>query len=132
MLLFIWVANTYAQNNVNSKVAAYKPNDSNKVYGSEMNLQLAPKFPGDIIKYFADSIRYPEDARKKNIQGHVYLSFIIEKDGSISTIKVLRADNEVFINEAKRVMFAMPKWRPGWKDGTPVRVSNIIAVPFKL
>ena len=108
------------------------PNDSNKVYGWSMDIQMQPKFPEDVMKYFADSIRYPEEARKKNIQGTVYVSFIVEKNGSVSTVKVLKADDASLIDEAKRVVSTMPKWEPGMKDGNTIRVQYITKVNFKL
>jgi periplasmic protein TonB len=112
---------------------ATAPNDSNKVYeDGYMGVQVQPKFPGDILKYFADSIRYPVEAREKNIQGTVTLIVIIERDGSISNIKVLRAADVSLINEAKRVVSTMPKWVPGKENGTPVRVQRAIPVKFKL
>jgi periplasmic protein TonB len=97
-----------------------------------MQVQVHPKFPGNVMKYIADSIRYPEEARVKNIQGKVYISFIIEKNGSVSNVTVLRADNTVLIHEAKRVVYAMPKWTPGKNNGVPVRVKETMAVAFNL
>jgi len=119
--------NLYSQNNNSLK---YPQNDSG-IYTSSM-IQVQPKFPGDIKKYLADSIRYPDEARKKNIQGTVYVSFIVEREGSISTVKVLRSDNEILNNEALRLISSMPKWRPGKENGVPQRIRYFIPIVFKL
>jgi periplasmic protein TonB len=109
------------------------PNDSNKVYeDGYMTLQVRPRFHGDIWKYIADSLRYPDEARKKNIQGKVFVSFIIERNGSVSTVKVLHTDDASLSNEAIRVVYAMPKWSPGKQNGVPVRVQELMAVKFIL
>jgi len=102
--------------------------DSMKVYV----IQVPPKFPGDLKKYYADNIKYPDSARKNNIQGTVYLTFIIEKDGSITHISILRSPNTMLSNEAIRVISTMPKWSPGMQDGKPVKVQFNLPVHFKL
>jgi len=94
-------------------------------------VQVPPQFPGDIKKYLADSIRYPDDARKKNIQGFVILNFIVEKSGSVSTITVMRSPDTSLSIEAKRVVSTM-KWIPGKKNGVPVRVHELQSVIFRL
>ncbi len=127
----------YAQNDNNdggvrgdiSRDFYSSPPDSMKVY---MKAEIQPKFSGDINKYFSDNIQYPEQARKKNIQGTVFLSCIIEKNGSISSVRVLRSPDTCLNNEAKRLVAKMPKWSPGMQNGKPVRVSDIVRVPFKL
>lgn len=101
-------------------------------YIGSLELQREPKFREDINKYFADSIKYPLEAMKKKIEGVVYLSSIIEKNGSISNIRVLRSPDTYLSNEAKRVISNMPKWTPGMRNGVPVRVQYIMPVHFKL
>jgi len=115
----------------NAKTPPLTPplNDSNKVY---IDATVRPKFPGNIKKYLADSVRYPEDAMKKKIEGVVYISVVIEKNGSISSIMVLRSPDISLSNEAKRLISAMPKWIPGKQNGKPVRVQETVPVSFKL
>jgi TonB family protein len=112
-----------------SSNCAQLQNDSNPVYNQ---VDEYPQFPGGINKYLADNIKYPEDAKKNNIQGYVYLSFVVEKDGSISTIRVMRSPNASLSNEAIRVVSTTPKWTPGKKKGVPVRVYQSVRVIFAL
>src|ERR1700723_191374 len=92
----LWIASLYCQNIKRDTLIrstqppplycpSIPPPDSMMLYNTS-EVQVPPQFPGDIKKYLADSIRYPDDARKKNIQGFVILNFIVEKSGSVSTI----------------------------------------------
>lgn len=105
--------------------------DPDKVYSI---VQSQPKFPGDLNKYLSDNIKYPEDARLSNIQGTVYVSFIVEKNGSVSTVKILRGvqGGRSLENEAIRVVSAMPAWTPGVQNGNPVRVQYNLPIHFML
>jgi protein TonB len=107
------------------------PSDDDKLYTA---VQQNPNFPGDINKYFSDNIKYPDDARKNNIQGTVYVRFIVEKDGSVSKVVVLRGieGGNSMNEEAKRVVSAMPKWIPGKQDGKAVRVQYQVPIRFSL
>lgn len=94
-----------------------------------------PQFPGGteaLMKYLSKNIRYPEQAKKENIQGKVYVKFVVEKDGSITDAKVLRSIGGGCDEEALRVVKAMPKWEPGKMQGTPVRVQFNLPIVFKL
>lgn len=95
-------------------------------------VQQKPDFPGDINTWLANNIVYPQDAKNNNVQGTVYVSFIVEKDGSVSTVKVLRGANSSLDNESVRVVSAMPKWTPGMQDGLPVRVAYLVPIHFML
>lgn len=102
---------------------------SDKVYTV---VQQRPLFPGDINKWLADNIVYPADARKNNIEGTVYVSFIIEKDGSVSAAKVLRGANKSLDDESVRTISMMPKWTPGMQNGHTVRVQYMVPIHFTL
>lgn len=126
----------YAQNNrtdstiqITPPYDGPAPPDSIKTY---THVQVMPQFPGDIKKYITDSIRYPEVAKEKNIQGTVYVDVLIEKNGSISSIKVLRSPDTCLNSETKRVISTMPRWIPGKQSGVPVRVWELVPVKFKL
>lgn len=96
---------------------------------------VMPSFPGGITamrKFLADNIVYPSLAKEVGITGIVYLEFIIEKDGSITNIKVLKEINGGCGEEAGRVVNIMPKWKPGKQNGRPVRVKLTIPVKFSL
>ncbi|HTB31124.1 MAG TPA: energy transducer TonB [Bacteroidia bacterium] len=103
--------------------------DENKVFTI---VQQKPAFPGDINKWLADHIDYPEQAKDANIQGTVYVSFVVERDGSVSGVTVLRGVNTYLDNEAKKKVSSMPKWTPGQQNGHSVRVQYMLPVHFIL
>ena len=95
----------------------------------------APQFPGGMagmMQYLSSNIRYPEDAREAGTQGRVIVSFIVEKDGSISNAKVAKPTYSSLDEEALRVVSAMPKWTPGKQNGEAVRVKYSVPVSFRL
>ena len=94
-----------------------------------------PEFPGGVeamMNYIAENVKYPEDAKDKNQSGRVMISFVVEKDGRVNDVKVLRGVCESIDNEAVRVVKAMPNWKPGKQAGKPVRVSYCLPISFKL
>ena len=94
-----------------------------------------PQFPGGqmgLIQYLANNTRYPEDAKKTGAQGRVVVSFIVEKDGSISNARVTKPTYSSFDDEALRVVSAMPKWTPGKVNGKPERIKYSVPISFKL
>ena len=95
----------------------------------------APQFPGGMagmMQYLSSNIRYPEDAREAGTQGRVIVSFIVEKDGSISNAKVAKPTYSSLDEEALRVVSAMPNWMPGKQNGQAVRVKYSVPVSFRL
>ena len=98
-------------------------------------VEVMPQYPGGqiaMLKYFMENIKYPEQAMKKGIQGRVAVSFIVEKDGSISNVKPVLSVHPLLDKEAVRVVKSMPKWSPGKQNGKPVRVRFNVPVMFKL
>ena len=98
-------------------------------------VEQMPEFPGGMdamMKFIAGNVKYPEVAKDKGIQGRVFVSFVVEKDGSVSNVKVLRGIGGDCDEEAVRVISSMPKWKPGMQKGEPVRVSYCIPIMFKL
>ena len=94
-----------------------------------------PEFPGGMQKladYLAKNIKYPQMARESGIQGRVFINFVVEPDGSVSNVNVLRSLGGGCDEEAMRVVKSMPKWKPGKQRGKPVRVSYNLPVNFKL
>ena len=94
-----------------------------------------PSFPGGesaMKSYLNSTLKYPIDAQENGVQGRVIVQFIIEKDGSISDVKISESVNPSFDREALRVVKAMPKWNPGKVNGIPVRVKNEVPVVFGL
>ncbi len=84
------------------------------------------------IKYLSENIKYPEEARKNGIQGRVFVTFVVEEDGSISDVKLLRGIGTGCDAEAIRVIENMPKWEPGKQRGEVVRVQFNMPIMFKL
>ena len=98
-------------------------------------VEQMPQFPGGekaLMEYIGKNIVYPVEAKEKEIQGRVFINFVIEKDGSVSTVKVLRGIGGGCDEEAVRAVSSLPKWKPGIQKGKPVRVSYQIPILFKL
>ena len=94
-----------------------------------------PDFPGGLgalSQFIADNIKYPELAKQNNITGRVFVSFVVEKDGSVGQVKVLRDIGGGCGAEAVRVVKSMPKWKPGKQRGKPVRTQFNLPVNFEL
>lgn len=94
-----------------------------------------PSFPGGeqkLYEFLSKNITYPQMAKQANIQGKVFIQFVVEKDGSITNVKVMRGIGSGCDKEAERVIKKMPKWSPGWKDGLTVRTRFNIPVFYKL
>ncbi|MDN3584020.1 energy transducer TonB [Mucilaginibacter flavus] len=94
-----------------------------------------PEFNGGIpafSRYLGDNIVYPIYARKNNIEGRVIVSFIVEKDGLVSNIKVARSVNKELDEEAVRVIKESPRWTPGTRFGLPVRIEYAVPIAFTL
>lgn len=100
-----------------------------------VNLEIQPAFPGGIDKFYAylsKAIRFPEAAQEANVQGKVFVSFIVEKDGRLTDIKVERKLGYGTDEEAVRVLKSSPKWTPGIQNGSKVRVKYNIPISFSL
>lgn len=100
-----------------------------------VKVENPPTFPGgmaEFYKFLAENIKYPELAKENRVYGNVFLSFVVEKDGSISTIKVDRKLGSGTDEEAVRVLELSPRWFPGTINKTPIRVKYNIPVKFSL
>ncbi len=94
-----------------------------------------PSYPGGdqkMYEYLGKNIKYPQIARESSIQGRVFVNFVVEPDGSVSNVKVLRGIGGGCDEEAVRVVKSMPKWKAGKQRGKAVRVSYTLPVVFKL
>ena len=94
-----------------------------------------PEFPGGVeamIAFISNNIQYPADAAKKKIDGRVLVNFVVEKDGSISEVKVVKPGFPSLDAEAVRVVKAMPNWKPGMQRGQVVRVQFTMPIEFRL
>ena len=98
-------------------------------------VEQMPSFPGGdqkMYEYLSKNIKYPQIARESGIQGRVFVNFVVEPDGSVSNVMVLRGIGGGCDEEAMRVVKGMPKWTPGKQRGKAVRVSYTLPVVFKL
>ncbi|MCW3070900.1 MAG: hypothetical protein JWO44_790 [Bacteroidetes bacterium] len=99
-------------------------------------VDVMPEFDGDVYKFVRDHLQYPQVAIENGTQGTVYLSFIIEKDGSVTEVKMLGKEKDKVgdgcTEEAMRVIRSMPKWKPGINKGEPARVVINLPVRFRL
>ena len=99
-------------------------------------VETMPEFPnggmGAMMEFLSKNIRYPVNAQKNGTQGRVTVQFIVNTDGSISNIGILREVDPELDGEAVRVISAMPKWKPGMQKGKPVRVKYTVPVMFRL
>ncbi len=94
-----------------------------------------PEFPGGLpalLKYVGDNLKYPEDAQKNNIQGKVILKFVVNRDGSVNRIEILRGVDPLLDTEAVRVVSILPKFKPGKQNGIPVPVWFMLPIVFKM
>ena len=94
-----------------------------------------PQFPGGpsaLFEYLSNNLQYPVVAEENGVQGRVIVTFIVEKDGSISNAKVVKAVDPSLDKEAIRLVESMPNWIPGKQNGEPVRVKYTVPVTFRL
>ena len=127
--LFLIFSTHTAISQIQNKQNVQDSTEDNQVH---FLVQEMPVFPGNLNTWIYNNIRYPEAAKEKKLEGKVYVRFIIEKDGSISNVKIIRGVSPELDNEAKTVIASMPKWEPGKQNGSPVRVSYTVPVYFAL
>jgi protein TonB len=101
-----------------------------------MSVQDPASFPGgmqELYKYLSDNIKYPAVSRNNNSQGKTILRFIVNTDGSITGIEVMKSSGDMYLDkEAVRVVTGMPKWKPGVQNGRSVRCYFVLPVTFRL
>lgn len=98
-------------------------------------VESQPEYPGGdkaMYEYLANNLDYPESAKEAGIQGRVFVAFVVEKDGSISNVRVLRGIGGGCDEEAVKVVQNMPRWTPGKQRGIPVRVHFNLPIKFTL
>ena len=98
-------------------------------------VDVLPQFPGgkkEFMSFIGENIQYPQDAQKAGIEGRVVCQFVVEKDGSINEVKVVRSINPALDQEAVRVIQSMPKWTPGTVKNEPVRCMFFVPIAFSL
>ena len=109
-----------------------KTNNQEPIFTS---VDIEPRFQGGIANFHAylqQNIVYPSNAIKQRAEGKVFVGFVVEKNGSLSNIKILRAVSPEIDAEAGRVISNSPNWLPGLQNEKPVRVQYVIPIIFKL
>ncbi len=109
-----------------------EPQDENKVFNI---VEQMPEYPGGMAKlldYIKDNLQYPAKDKKWAIEGTVFVQFLVEKDGSITSLECLKSPSDDMCKEAQRLIREAGKWKPGKQNGKVVRVKEIIPVKFKL
>ena len=112
-----------------------KAQDKNSNQGKDTSnyaLEHPPEYPGGVtafVNYLGTHVHYPKNAQK-NIQGRVIVSFVIDTKGKPDSVVVVNSLSPEFDNEAVKAINGMPKWRPGVKNGKPVRVSYTVPISF--
>jgi len=123
---------TNVKENVLQPAADTAKSEDNRIFTA---VEQAPEFPGGIKafgEFLARNIRYPSAMRQKSIQGRVIVGFVVERDGSLTDIKVIRGIGYGADDEAVRVINLSPKWQRGTQNGRPVRVRYVVPISFTL
>lgn len=98
-------------------------------------VEQMPQFPGGdaaLFEYLSNHIKYPTIAEENGVQGRVIVTFVVERDGSITDVKVVKSVDPSLDREASRVVKGMPRWIPGKQNGSAVRVKYTVPVTFRL
>ncbi|MBL7982068.1 MAG: energy transducer TonB [Flavobacteriales bacterium] len=98
-------------------------------------VEVMPEYPGGqraLMNYLTKNLKFPDEAREQGVQGTVFIVFIVEMDGRISGVRVLRGIGSSFEEEAMRVVRNMPMWQPGTHRGKAVRVRYNLPIRFTL
>ena len=111
----------------NSKISKSK-----KIYDVVDEMPVFPGGNGALLEYLATHVKYPVVAQENGVQGRVIVSFVVERDGSITDVRVVRSVDPSLDREAARVVSSMPRWTPGKQNGSAVRVKYNVPVMFKL
>lgn len=114
------------------KAEAPKPEVENKVFDVVEQMPSFPGGQGALMQYLANNIKYPVVAQENGVQGRVVVSFVVERDGSITDVQVVRSVDPSLDREAQRVVRSMPRWIPGKQNGQAVRVKYNVPVSFRL
>ena len=119
---------------VEEKIAEPEPvkEEETKVFDVVEQMPSFPGGPSALMQYLSSNIKYPVVAEENGVQGRVVCTFVVEKDGSITDVRVIKSVDPSLDKEAMRVVKGMPKWIPGKQNGSAVRVKYTVPVTFRL
>lgn len=106
--------------------------EETKIFTVVEQMPMYPGGEGALLGYLRDNIHYPTVAAENGVQGRVVVGFVVERDGSITDVKILRGVDPSLDREAMRVVKSMPRWNPGKQNGSAVRVKYQVPVSFRL
>lgn len=106
--------------------------EENKVFDVVEQMPSYPGGMGALMQYLSSSIKYPVIAEENGIQGRVICTFVVERDGSITDVRIAKSVDPSLDKEAQRVVSKMPRWIPGKQNGSAVRVKYTLPVTFRL
>lgn len=124
-----------AETNVSKEQVSVENSEGQDCDSIYIVVETMPQFPGgpnELMKYLSENTKYPESAKANKIEGRVFVSFVIEKDGSVTNAEVMRGIDKECDAEAVRVVSSMPKWQPGTQNGEAVRCRFTVPFIFKL
>jgi TonB family protein len=133
-LLFLTAA-LFVTNIHSSKAAIKQPVTDTTKETIFAKVDVQPQFPGGLEAFgvfLGNNIKYPADDAKNKVQGRVICKFVVEKNGQLTNIEVLRTPTEAMGKEAVRVLSLSPKWTPGQQGGRLVRVVYTVPISFSL
>jgi periplasmic protein TonB len=99
------------------------------------NFKIYPEFPGGVdrlLQFLSANLRYPKKERKRNIEGRVLVNFVVERDGTITNVRIIESVSKGLDREAIRVVKRLPNFEPGMEDGLKVRFQYNLPVMFRL
>lgn len=109
---------------------------SEKVHGKVYEqVEQMPEYPGgepEMRQFLVNSVKYPAQAQQKGIQGKVFVSFVVDKKGSVKDVKIARGVDPLLDAEALRVVSSFPQWIPGKEKGKKVAVQYTVPINFRL
>ena len=123
--LFLVLLNTFS-------CSTFAQTDTSKELIIFTYVEQMPEFKGDVQKYLSENIVYPQQALKQEIEGRVFVKFIVKETGEIDSVRVPKPGNPLFDVEAIRVISNMPRWKPGRQNGRKVNVRFMLPVSFRL
>ena len=116
----------------NDKVNEKSFTNQNETY---VIVEDMPEFPGGekaLLTYITENVVYPEEAKKKNIEGTVYVNFVVNSEGKVQDVATIRGVDPIIDQEAIKVIEIMPEWKPGRQGGNPVNVSIQVPIKFQI
>ena len=110
-------------------------NDNLGIDSTFVRVEDMPEFPGgeaSLLRWLATKVVYPQEAMRNEIQGKVYVAFVVNKTGKVTNVKISRGVDPLLDNEALRVVNSLPTWKPGMQRKKPVNVSFTVPINFQL